>query len=329
MRGFGLILFTLIWSGFIFAFDGTITRGAFTQFESGHYPVATGTVTRSDLKISTSSKGGTSYSAVIEYQFKVGERTFFGERWRALNPPGGYPVTSALVAANPAGSTIEVYYNPGDPADSLLLPGLDGRDLMLAVFLAPFHAILLGLWTGVVAWLRERLFRPVAGGVKIIRAGMATRVRLPSFPAVGWGLATTGGLGFVLTFIIGFSTGMQPSLGVVTCSIGVVYLGGLAVYLWQRVRMNSGTDDLVVDEAARTVDLPPTHGRKQRITANFGDIEQLTVETVAHTSSKGGVSYTYQPTLFLRGAERQKLTDWSDKLKADDFTEWLRKQLEI
>ena len=189
------------------------------------------------------------------------------------------------------GSTVDVYYDPAEPAISLLLPGIKGGDLMVVVFLTPFHAVMFCLWFGSGAWLRERLFHPVAGA-KIIRGGMATRVRLPSYPAAIWGLVAMGGLGFVAMFVVGFSTGMQPSPGVVTCTIAVIYLGGLGVYLWQRQKINSGIDDLVINEAAHTLELPPTHGRKQRVTVNRADIEQLTVETVAHQGSKGGVSYT-------------------------------------
>ena len=327
MRGIGLIVFTLIWSGVVTIFDYSIGRDAFHQFESSRYPVATGTVTRSEVKTSTGSKGGTTYSALIEYKFKVGERTFFGKRLRYLNPPGGWAVATALVAAHPVGATVEVHCHPEDPGDSLLLPGIEGRDLMLAVFTAPFNAIMLGFWLGSGAWLRERLFRPVAGGVKIIRGGMTTRVRLPSHSAVIWGLVATGGLGFVSIFVVGISTKMDPSLGLVTGTIAVVYLGGLGVYLWQRQKINSGIDDLVINEAARTLELPPTQGRKQRMTTNLADIEKLKVETRVHTSSKGGDSYTYQPTLALRGARTQALADWSDKLKAEDFTAWLRQQL--
>jgi len=257
----------------------------------------------------------------------VGQRTFFGERLRYLNPPNGLDAANSLVSANPVGGTLPVFYNPSDPTDSLLLPGIDGRDLMLGVFLAPFNAIMLGFWLWIGGWLRERLFRPVAGGVKIIRCGTTIRVRLPAFSAAGWGLVATGGLGFVSTFVVGFSTGMQPSIGLVTVFIGVVYLGGAGVYSWRRWKIGTGFEDLVFNESARTLELPPTCGRKQRVTANIADIEGLTVEKIMHTTSKGGVSFSYAPTISLHGARVEKLADWRDRVKANDFADWLKKQL--
>jgi hypothetical protein len=65
------------------------------------------------------------------------------------------------------------------------------------------------------------------------------------------------------------------------------------------------------------------------VTVNVADIESLTVERIEHHNSKAGVTFTYAPTLCRRGkeAERTKLADWSDNLKAEDFAQWLRKQL--
>jgi len=96
---------------------------------------------------------------------------------------------------------------------------------------------------------------------------------------------------------------------------------------WQKVQ--TGIDDLVINEAGRSLELPETFGRHERITVSLADIEDFSVEQIVHRSSKGGISYTYAPTLRLRGpqAGEQKLVDWSDKVKADDFAAWLRTQL--
>jgi hypothetical protein len=75
--------------------------------------------------------------------------------------------------------------------------------------------------------------------------------------------------------------------------------------------------------------LPETCGRKNRVTSAFAEIENLTLEVIAHQGSKGGVSYSYAPTLWLRdGADGgQKPADWLDKMKAEAFTDWLRLRL--
>jgi hypothetical protein len=208
---------------------------------------------------------------------------------------------------------------------------IQGSDLMWVLFCTPFAALMLGLWIAADGALRERFFRPVAGGVKIITDGMSTRVRLSYVGAVGLGLMTTGGLGFVSTFIVGVSTKMHPPVGLVVAFIAAVYLSGMGVFLRQRWKIRLGMDDLVINKAERTLDLPQSFvfGRKQRITVSIADIESLTVEKVSHYHQTEGTSYTYDPTLRLCGTEprEQELASWKDKLKADDFADWLRKEL--
>jgi hypothetical protein len=330
MKAIFPLIFTLFWSILVLVFDGLMVHNIFKQFESRHYPFVMGTVTHSEVTIHHGSKGGTTYGAVINYRFDVGGQTFTGSRLRYNTVSSSNEATArGIVDAHPAGAAVQVFYNPGNPQDSLLFSGIIGADFILVLFLTPFNAVMLGLWIWIGGWLRERLFRPVAGGMKIVTDGMFTRVRLPQYGAAGWGLVATGGLGFVAVFVVGFSTQMQPSFAIILTTIAMVYLGGLGVFVWQWKKIGSGMDDLIINEAARSLDLPQTFGRKGRVTVNIADIGSLTVEEIVHRSSKGGISYTYAPILRLRGTEsgEQKLAEWSDNLKADDFAQWLCKQL--
>jgi hypothetical protein len=331
MQATFLIIFTLFWSAGVLFFDGFMAHNTAKQYESGKYPAVTGTVTHSEVRTHTGSKGGKSYEAVINYRFEVGGQRFAGSRLRYNQVSGGWNQANSLVAAHPTGAAVEVFYNPENPQDALLSPGVGGADFILVLFLTPFNAIMLGFWIYLAGWLRERLYRPVAGGVQIISDGIYTRVRLPQFGALGWGLVTTGGLSFAAVLIVGISTQMQPSIPLILTVIGAVYLSGLAVFLWQWQKLRTGIDDLVINVAGRSLDLPETFGRHERMTVSLADIENFEVMQIEHRSSKGGISYTYAPTLRLRGPEpgEQKLADWSDKVKADDFAAWLRTQLGI
>ncbi|HEY2329635.1 MAG TPA: DUF3592 domain-containing protein [Verrucomicrobiae bacterium] len=330
MNGAFLFVFGLVWSGMVLMFDGIIAHGAYKQYESGHYPSVTGTITHSEIKTHHSSKGGTSYSAAMEYRYEVGGQKFTGEKVRFGMAVSSSANATATVNAHPVGSATEVFYNPGDPQEAVLSPGVSGSDFMGGLFITPFNMVMLGFWIWIGGWLRARFFKPVAGGVKIISDGMATRIRLPQFSALAFGIIATGGLGFISIFLVGFSTKMEPAIPLILLVIAVVYGAGFAVYIWQRRKINSGIDDLIVDEASRTIELPLTFGRKQRITVNVADIKSLSVEKILHRSDKGGVSYTYAPTLDLSGAGAsvQKLADWSDETKAKDFAGWLRQKLD-
>jgi hypothetical protein len=324
-----LTIFALFWSAIVLMFDGLMGHNMFKQFESRHYAVTAGKVIHSEVKTHRGSKGGTSYEAVINYRFELGGQSFFGSRLRYNKGSSSSLTANSIVDVRPVGATVQVFYDPENPHDSLLFPGLDGSDFMMVLFLTPFNAIMLGFWTWIGSWLRRRLFRQVAGGVKIISDTRFTRVQLPQYGAIVWGLATTGALAFVSVFVVGFSTNMQPSFPLSLSTLSVVYLAGVGVYLWQWLKIHSGIDDLVINHSARTLDLPQTYGRKQRMTVNIIDVLSLTVEKLMHYSNKGGTSYTYALTLHLAGPEpgEQKLADWPDKARADDFADWLRKQL--
>jgi hypothetical protein len=323
------VIFILIWSTAVLCLDGVAAYNIFKQFESSHYSVAAGRVTHSETRSHRGSKGGTSYKAVIQYRFEVGGQSFAGARLRYNDVSPGFASATRMVAAYPEGAAVQVFYSPKNPQDMLLLPGINGSDLVVVLFLTPFNAVMVGFWAWGSGWLRDRLYKPAAGGMKIITDGMLTRVRLPQYGAALCGLATVGGLGFVSIFIVMFSTQMEPSIRFALTVIGLVYLAGAGAYLWQWRKIRSGVDDLVINASARTLELPQTFGRKQRVTAGISDIESLMVKKIEHRSSKGGISYTHAPTLRLRGPQpsEQKLADWSDKVRADDFAAWLRQQL--
>ncbi len=332
MQGAFLILFTLFYSVTVLAFDGLMVNNLFKQFESSGYPSVTGTVTRSLVQIHHSSKGGVSYEPVINYHYSVSGQSFTGKKLR-YNPISSSSqfAASSVVGEHPAGSTVLVFYNPENPRDTLLFTGIKGCDFLLILFLTPFNAVMIGLFAWSWSWLRERIVRPAAGGMKIITDGMNIRVRLPQYGAMIWCLATTGGLGFTAMFIIGFGMQMNPSIPVALSTLTVVFLGGLGALYWQWMKIQSGIDDLVINEDSRSLELPLTFGRNVRMTVNLADIESLTVERIEHRNSKGGVTFSYAPTLHVRGDESaaSKLADWSDKLRADDFAAWLRQKLGI
>ena len=327
--GLFLFLFALIWSGLVLSFDGVMVHGVYKQLEFVHYPSVTGAITHSEVTSHHGSKGGTSYTASVEYSFTVGDQQYIGNKIRFGMSSSSFASASAIVGAHPVGSTTPVFYNPANPQESLLSPGVNGSDFMLPIFLTPFNMVMLGLWLWIGGWLREHWFKPVAGGVKIIADGMVIRIRLPQFPALGWGLAATGGLGFISIFIVGFGTNMEPSIPLAILVFFTVYGAGLGIYLWQRRKIESGIDDLLINESSRSLELPLTYGRKARIAASISDVKSLFIERIEHRSNKGGISYTYAPTLHLARTEpaAQKLADWSDELKANDFTEWLRQKL--
>lgn len=337
MSGRFLVFFAFLWTVIVLLFDCVMGQNLWRQFESSHYPFTMGEITRSEMTTRqlTDNYGNptnTTYGVDFGYNYVVNDRHFFGTRYRYNFGFSDYTWSKNAVAEHPVHSQAKVYFNPNNPEDSLLSPDLDGGDLMLLLLLLPFNLVMAGLWTAAGPLLKQWVFHPVAGGVKIIIDGPRTHIRLPQYSALLWGMAATGALSFILIFVLGFSTHMHPPMGSVCSVLLLVIAAGAGVYLWQWRKIHSGDDDLILDEAFQTVGLPETHGRKLRLTVERSQIDRLTVETIAHTGSSGRGANTYAPTLWLRRngtVETEKLSDWSDRKRAEAFVEWLGQRLNL
>ncbi|MCU1231892.1 MAG: hypothetical protein JWO97_4776 [Acidobacteria bacterium] len=110
---------------------------------SRNWPQVPGIIVVSDLQRSNHSDGGLMYRPEVTYRYCVdgseiiANRTRFGGRvelsWSA-------PAVRT-VRKYPVGSEVVVYYNPNDPADSVLEPGPGGILFAGAAFGALFAAI--------------------------------------------------------------------------------------------------------------------------------------------------------------------------------------------
>jgi hypothetical protein len=326
------IFITLTCTGIILVLDAVTARSLYHQFESVSYPAITGRITGSEIKTHRGSKGGISYSAYVSYTYQVGQQLLYGDRLRYTIgfASASYAAAQRIVANYPPGSIQTIFYNPHNPWDSLLSVGLSGQDFVGLLFLTPFNMLMLGLWASVGNWLRERWFKPLAGGVTVIAEGALVRIRLPQTNALWWGLGTTGALSLISAFLI---PGFKPdaSVGFVVSALGVAWLAGVAVYGFLRLKAQSGDSDLIIDQSTRKLSLPPTYGRDERVAVDAAAVNNIRVEKVEHRGSKGGITYTYAPTLFTSQSAfgGQKLADWADQLKAEDFSRWLSGKLGV
>ena len=325
------IVLTLACTVFLFL-DGLAVHNLSRQFASCHYSGVSGRITDSKILSRRASKGGTNYSPYVSYTYQVGRQILFGTRLRyTYFFSSSYYSAQRIVDEYPAGSSQTIFYNPANPSDSLLGSGIIGEDFVGLLLLTPPNMVLLGLWVWFGGWLSERLFKPLAGGVKIIADRSGTRIRLPQTVALWWGLGTTGVLGLAAALVINFGPEPDASAGLVLSAIGGAYLAGTAVYGFLRWKAESGRYDLIIDESGHKLSLPPTYDRDERLTVNIANVKKIRVEKVEHRGSKGGITYTYAPTLIVApaGIGDQKLADWSDKLKADDFSQWLSQKLVV
>lgn len=116
------------------------------------WPVSRGIISKSSVRKRNSSGGsGMSYSFEVEYEFQVDGSSFVGSTYsykittNSANSKGA----TALVEQYPLNSEIDVYYNPVNPKESVLLPGLNAWSYM------PFFAGLMFLFFGIALVIKE------------------------------------------------------------------------------------------------------------------------------------------------------------------------------
>lgn len=323
-----LLLFGLFWTALVAPIDVIVGVKTFRQIASAHFPSVTGRITHSEL---TQDFDETiDYGVDIRYQYEVNGQSFKGHRFR-YNQGGSSDSTWAeqAIARYPVGAIVPVFYNPENPADALLSVGVNGTDLILILFLTPFTVVMVAFGMGAMGWMSKKFTRPVAGGVKIMEDGRCVRVRLPKWSPLVAGLTATGGVAFIEIFVLLIPFGFHPPLAGAVIALIVAYGAGLGAYIQRWQKIHAGEEDLIIDKGLGVVQLPKAFDRKERMAFHLPEVLDVIVDTLTHTNSENNsVSYTYAPTVRLRGGktEGEKLADWNDLESAEAFVGWLRQQ---
>jgi hypothetical protein len=316
-------LFVLI--GWLFEVNGL--HMLVLQHRAESFPVVRGKVLSVEVTTTSGRRGGTYYHPSFFYSYEVVGQEYHGWRYRYDGDPSFLGSASAerLVRAHPAGSEIEVHYNPMDPRDALLSPGVQGDDIGNLFMGFPLCLFMLyGMITAgrEITALNRSL--AIAGGVKILSEGTITRVRLPDRDPWSWCLVTMGVLSFVAAIVIAANKNMGLQIAGMIALL--IVIAGAAVYLWLWRKIFSGAKDLVIDEAARTLRLPLNYGRREEMGCAFSEVTGVSLKKMAHKGRRSRVTYTYAPILLMAGKEPQQLADLSRK-RAESFAAWLREKL--
>ncbi|MBK8475771.1 MAG: DUF3592 domain-containing protein [Opitutaceae bacterium] len=325
-----LVFFALFWSALTLVFDGLIGYTAVRQLVAQGHTVTEGTILSSSVATSEDSDG-TTYRPEVSFRYTVGERELLGTRLsydQSFASDGEW--AHKTVAGLAPGTSVKVYYNPADPADSILRPGLDGGLLFMALFLTPFNAVMVFLWAALARAVHLKWFRPTAGGVRLEATARGTSVRLEGLPALGAGLAAVAATAFASVFIVGFGAGgFHPGSTAIIAAWGVVLGAGIVATFWQMLRNASDRGRLVFDETTGDVVLPPTHGRSAPLALSGTGLTAVHLSHEMTTDSEGSTQTKYILTLVAKGRAPERLTLWSDETKTRGFGTWLAAKLRV
>jgi hypothetical protein len=120
---FFLAVFGLIGAGLSY-WGWTILQNARA---SASWPTAEGVISSSEVSHSTDAEGGDSYSPEVDYQYTVDGLPFsdstikFGE-----NSYDRRRTAEEIAATYPVGRPVTVYYDPEEPDNAVLEPGVSG-----------------------------------------------------------------------------------------------------------------------------------------------------------------------------------------------------------
>jgi hypothetical protein len=322
------LVFGVFWTAIVGVFDVMIGRTIYQDIRSLSFASTEGVVTHSEVTRHSGGKGGPTYGVDIRYKYFVETQELAGDnhRYGAMSSSDSDWAHEA-VAAHSVGSRITVHYDAQNPSDSVLVPGIDGAELFMLIFLTPFNAVMLGLWWfgGTLLWHWWSGSEPEL--VQSFRDGGSLRVRLPQYPAIPSGLGAAALAAFVCVFPIAFIFGFHPSM-TVALAAWVVILGtgvGVGAWLWRKER--EGAFDVIIDD--RRVELPAMFDRKRRETLERSMISGTAVVTIERPGRRGAVNTSYSVRLLRLGGGHEQVAEWYDEDQAKALAAWFREQLKL
>ena len=131
-------IFTLV--GLVLIYFGL--RDILRAQASTRWLPAPGVIVSSDLNVETDSDGNTYYSADIHYSYPLDDRQFRGDRvfFGQVSTTKRMQVFDLLLKY-PRDSVVTVFYNPVDPTQALLEPGIHGANWFLPLLGAVFSLV--------------------------------------------------------------------------------------------------------------------------------------------------------------------------------------------
>jgi len=331
MRKSGLIypfLLLACWTGLIGAGTYALLETTIRQHLARGFSATQGRIVRSEVGHSVMIRRGIE----IEYHYIVSGKAYTGHRFR-YDDHNSALEWEVAVEGHPLGSSQTVYYNPKNPADALLQPGVDGCDLLLLLFALVIGVLTSVLWRALLTRLRERSGIRPAGGVRILKLSGMTTVPLGETSAFTAGFYAMAAAAFIAAFPIVIVGGFEPSLRLVQTSWEVVLGAGVPVFMWRVMKKWSGIYDLRIDQASQTVTLPQTAGRRQPVSISRREICGVSMQRRV-SKSPSGTHFSYLPALNRDGLQTDsqsiKLISWGwSEEKARAFSQWLSQELGV
>jgi hypothetical protein len=126
------------------------------QYKSGEYIQASGVILRSYTNGWTGHHGHN--DAIIRFTYKANGESFESSRYRYLIDYS-FENAASLVSRFPIGTKVSVYFNPANPSDAVLSPGLARSDVLgtMPIMLLIGHFFVTVIW--LYAWFAHKQYK--------------------------------------------------------------------------------------------------------------------------------------------------------------------------
>ena len=126
--------FTIIWCSASFFATILIGSSVIADIGTSNWEAADGVIKSSGVSSSTDGEGGTTYCLYVSYEYTVNGKTYDGDRVSYSTDNSCNSWSKDADDDYPEGKGITVYYDPDNPSESVLEPGLSGIDFFMCCF---------------------------------------------------------------------------------------------------------------------------------------------------------------------------------------------------
>jgi hypothetical protein len=299
----------IAWTCVVLALDAILGWALYQQFRAATFPTADGIIIRNEVK--TTEEDGTTHRPDVAYAYSVEGVRYTGTRYSTgemgENSQAWHRVRDGL----PVGTPVKVAYNPDDPVESLLRPGMTGFHLLMVWFLTPFNVLMIAVWVALRRPRRPEFDPADPRSVKQTATGYC--VRLP-------GSGRAGCFGVVLaavTFAGGFAWAVGWGFYPPVEFAAPAYVTAIALALMVAVRFPRPR--LEVDEAARVLKLPAE--------VPFDTIRAVVATREETRDSNGDVTAEHHCDLVRTDGSVVRAATFEEAAPAEALAAWLRERV--
>jgi len=335
-----MVLFVSFWTLIVVIFDVVIGHGLYHQLRATQFASTQGRIISSEVLVENGSDGAL-YRPKVSYEYSVKNVPVRGEAIRYSESSSSDRWAYEFIADHPVGKIVDVHYDPSDNSDAVLIPGIQGSDLFLLMFMTPFNVVMLGGWYFLGSYflnliVPKRFRRPC----RFSDDGYELRIMVNRTPLLAVIAVCMLGLCFVSIFIVGigssffdgFGSGFHPGFSAMVAVWTIILsITGLATARYA-VRNWTGINDIVVHRFGKKITLPRNSRRKEAHTFPLNEIKEITVDgrTKINSDSDQQVEFLVQlhrtPGKHSKSANHRNVerlaTFWQEG-KAERFANWL------